>query len=76
MINILVWTPMVLPVIKTIEHHLKPGCVLIADNTIGSAEGYKDYFGYINASNSPYTTVTLPYHNGLEMTVYRPREEV
>ena len=63
---------MVLPVIKLIEPRLKPGCIFIADNTISSAEGYQDFFNHINAFGSGYTTLTLPYENGLGMTVYRP----
>ena len=72
MLTTKVWTPMVLPVIKTLEPNLKPGCVIIADNTVRSAKGYQDYFGHINAPDSPYTTITLPYKDGLEMTVYQP----
>lgn len=64
---------MVLPLIKTLEPNLKPGCVLVADNTVKSAEGYREYFEYIGAPGSPYRTLTLPYKDGLEMTVYRPR---
>ena len=63
---------MALPVIKTLEPNLKPGCVIVVDNTVGSAEGYRDYFKHVHAPGSHYTTLTLPYKNGLEMTVYRP----
>lgn len=63
---------MALPVLKTLEPNLKSGCVIVVDNTVRSAKGYRDYFEYINGNGSSYTTLTLPYKDGLEMTVYRP----
>ena len=63
---------MVLPIVKLLEPHFKPGCVLVADNTVNSAEGYKEFFDHVNAPGSSYITLTLPYNNGLEMTLYRP----
>ena len=63
---------MVLPIVKLLEPRFKPGCVLVADNSIKSAKGYQEFFDYINAPRSSYTTLTIPYQDGLEMTVYRP----
>jgi hypothetical protein len=64
---------MVMPIIKVLEPHMRAGCVIVADNTVASAEGYADYLRHITAPGSAYTSMTLPYSNGLEMTTYRPR---
>ena len=67
-----VWTPMVLPTLKLLELSLKPGAVIIVDNVVSSKEGYSDFLAYINRTESPYSTVTLPYPGGLSMSTFRP----
>ena len=49
---------------------------MVADNTVKSAEGFKDFFDRMNAPGSSYITLTLPYSDGLEMTVYRAEREI
>ncbi|KAK6534840.1 hypothetical protein TWF281_006139 [Arthrobotrys megalospora] len=68
-----IWTPMALPTLKLVQPKFRPGSVVIADNTIGSAAEYKELFDYIRAPDSGFTNITLPYHKGLEMSVYSPK---
>ncbi|RVD81866.1 uncharacterized protein DFL_009713 [Arthrobotrys flagrans] len=68
-----IWTPMVVPTLKLVQPKFRPGSVVIADNTIGSAPSYKEFFDYIRAPDSGFTNITLPYHKGLEMSVYSPK---
>ena len=58
---------MALPTLKILEPHFRPGTVLVADNTIASRQGYADFFRYIEARESRYKTLTLPFAGGLEM---------
>ena len=61
---------MVLPTIKLIEPKLRRGAVILADNTKSSVKGYEEYFEYIKRTESGYRTMTLPFPEGLAMTVF------
>ena len=61
-----------MPTLDVLEPHFRAGTVLIADNTVSSRPGYEDFFARINAPNSKYKTLTLPYSGGLEMSTYWP----
>lgn len=63
---------MVMPTLKILEPKLKAGAVLLADNTLSSADGYAEPLNYIRMEGSPYTDMTLPFQDGLEMVVYSP----
>ncbi|GFF24700.1 hypothetical protein IFM46972_01144 [Aspergillus udagawae] len=67
-----IWTPMALPTLKLVQPKLRYGAVVLADNTVSSAQGYKDLLDYVRAPGSGFSTVTLPYKGGLEMSVYLP----
>jgi predicted O-methyltransferase YrrM len=64
-----IWTPMVLPAIERVAPHLRPGAIVIADNTTQFREAYQDYFEFIAAPVNRLRTMTLPFPGGLEMTV-------
>lgn len=68
----LVWSALALPTLKIVQPKLKYGAVVLTDNTISGATGYADLLAYLRASGSGFYNVTLPYTNGLEMSVYRP----
>lgn len=67
-----IWAPLALPTLKLVEKMLRPGAVIITDNTISGAERYKDLLEYLRDTKSAFTNITLPYSNGLEMSVYLP----
>lgn len=64
-----IWTPMSRPAIELVHPHLRPGAVVICDNTVQARAGYDDYFGFINDPANGFTTLTLPFEGGLEMSV-------
>ncbi len=64
--------PLALPTLKLIQPRLRPGAVVLTDNTISSAEGYKDLLNYLRAEGSGFANMTLPFTNGFEMSVYMP----
>lgn len=70
-INLLVWTPLALPALKLVQPYLRPGAVIMADNTVKAAAKYEELFAYVDASDSPFRRVTLPYEGGLDMIVYQ-----
>lgn len=70
--NIQVWTPMALPTLKVVQPKLREGAVIVVDNTTFNAADYADLLAYVRAPGSPFRSMTLPFHNGLEMIVYDP----
>jgi len=62
-----IWIPMVLPAIELVTPHLRPGAVAIADNTATFRDAYAEYFAFL--ATSGFTTQTLPFDGGLEMSV-------
>ncbi|KAF4252018.1 hypothetical protein KXW98_006660 [Aspergillus fumigatus] len=69
-----IWTPMALPTLKLVQPKLRYGAVVVSDNTLSAAEGYKDLLEYLRAPGSGFSTLTLPYKGGLEMSVYLPQQ--
>jgi hypothetical protein len=50
-----------------ITPHLRPGAVIVCDNTAQFEDAYHDYFEFIGGG--PFVTRTLPFAGGLEFTV-------
>ena len=67
-----VWAPLALPTLTLVQKNLKHGAMVIIDNTISSRERYKDLIDYLRDPYGPFNNLTLPYMNGLELSVYRP----
>jgi predicted O-methyltransferase YrrM len=72
---ILVWAPLALPALQAVEPNLRVGAVIICDNSISSSARYADLQTYMRNPKNGYTNLTVPYHNGLEMSVYVGRED-
>lgn len=53
---------------------MRPGAVVIIDNTVSSVVNYQELLTYLRSAGSPFTNVTLPFVGGLEMCVYLPSE--
>jgi predicted O-methyltransferase YrrM len=63
-----IWTPMARPALERIAPHLRPGAIVIADNTTQFRDAYRDYFAFVNDPGSGLRTMTLPFEGGLEFT--------
>ena len=64
-----IWTPMARPALERVAPRLRPGAIVVADNTVSFREGYADYFAFVNDPANRFRTLTLPYEGGLELTV-------
>ena len=64
-----VWTEMVLPALKLIAPQLRSGAIIVCDNTEQFRSNYADYFAFVADPKNRLRTTTLPYPNGLELTV-------
>ena len=58
-----------LDALELVAPALRPGAVVITDNTISNAEGYQPYFEFLNDPTNRLRTMTLPFEGGLEFTV-------
>ncbi len=64
-----IWTPMARPALELIARRLRPGAVVISDNTEQVRHAYNDYFDFVNNPANGLRTITLPFEGGLEFTV-------
>lgn len=62
-----IWAPMVMPVMAAVAPHLRRGGVIVADNSTRARAHYAAFFAYL--AEHGYTTQTLPFDGGLEMSV-------
>jgi len=64
-----IWTPMSRPALERVLRALRPGALVVADNTNAFRKDYGDYFALVNDPKSGMRTLTLPYEGGLELSV-------
>lgn len=64
-----IWGPIPRPLLEMFSDRLRPGAVVIADNTESFRDAYQEYFDFINDPTNGLSTITLPFDGGLEFTV-------
>ena len=64
-----VWISMARPALDLVAPHLRPGAIVVCDNTEQSRADYADYFAFINDPSNGFRTMTLPFDGGLELSV-------
>jgi predicted O-methyltransferase YrrM len=64
-----IWTPMSRPALERVLPALRPGAIVVADNTTTFRADYEDYFALVNDPKSGMRTSTLPYAGGFELSV-------
>ena len=62
-----IWIPMARPALELVAPHLRPGAIVVCDNTAQERDAYADYFAYLKSNG--FSTMTLPFAGGLEMSV-------
>ncbi len=62
-----IWIPMARPALELVTPHLRPGAIVICDNTTQYRDEYADYFAFLEAN--AFRTMTLPFDGGLELSV-------
>ncbi|MGD2132729.1 MAG: DUF1442 domain-containing protein [Maricaulaceae bacterium] len=58
-----------LDALRLVAPHLRPGAVVVCDNTAAHADYYQPYFEFVNDPANRLRTMTLPFPGGLEFTV-------
>ena len=64
-----IWVEMARPALELVAPRLRPGAIVVADNTAQVRGPYGAYFDFIADPANGLRTLTLPFAGGLEMTV-------
>jgi len=64
-----IWTPMARPAIALVAPRMRTGAIVIADNTTSFHESYGEYLAFLADPAYAFSTCTLPFEGGLEMSV-------
>jgi predicted O-methyltransferase YrrM len=62
-----IWIAMARPALELVTPDLKPGAIVVCDNTEQHRSEYADYFAFLEANG--FRTMTLPFDGGLELSV-------
>jgi predicted O-methyltransferase YrrM len=58
-----------LPALERVSPSLRPGAIVVCDNTAVDANEYHDYFKFVNDPSNRFRTMTIPFAGGFELTV-------
>jgi len=64
-----IWVPMARPALELVAPHLRPGAMVVCDNTHDHRAAYADYFAFLDDPANGFRTMTLPFSGGLEVSV-------
>ncbi|MGW1738198.1 O-methyltransferase [Nocardia sp. NPDC001965] len=64
-----IWPAVARPAVESIAPKLRPGGVLLIDNTEGRPDIYRDVFEYVDDPANGLFAQTLPFRGGLELVV-------
>ncbi|KAK5997974.1 hypothetical protein PT974_00342 [Cladobotryum mycophilum] len=64
-----IWAPVALPALKLLEPRMRPGTVVLLDNSVSSAPRYQELLAHLRSPDNGYSNLTLPYSGGLEMSI-------
>jgi predicted O-methyltransferase YrrM len=58
-----------LPALERVSSSLRPGAIVVCDNTTVAADEYRGYFKFVNDPSNRFRTMTVPFQGGFELTV-------
>jgi predicted O-methyltransferase YrrM len=64
-----IWIAMARPALELVAPHLRPGAIVICDNTERYRTAYADYLAFLADPAYGFRTMTLPFDGGLELSV-------
>jgi len=66
------WIPIVLPVLRLLVEHLRPGAMVVCDNVGLFAHEYSEYTDFVRNPTNGFRSILMPYQGGLEVSVRVP----
>ena len=64
-----IWVPLALPALRLVLPRLRPGAMVVCDNTARFRDAYREYLDFIHDPANGLRTRTLPFEGGLELSV-------
>jgi predicted O-methyltransferase YrrM len=64
-----IWIAMARIALELVTPHLRPGAIVVCDNTQESRNDYAEYFAFLNDPANGFRTMTLPFSGGFEFSV-------
>jgi len=64
-----IWVKMARPALELVYPYLRPGAIVVCDNTEQHRDAYADYFAFLRDAARGFRTMTLPFDGGLELSV-------
>ena len=64
-----IWISMARPALELVAPHLRPGAIVVCDNTDAYRGEYADYFAFLENPANGFRTMTLPFDGGFELSV-------
>ena len=64
-----IWIAMARPALELVAPYLRPGAIVVCDNTEIHRSQYADYFAFLENPANAFRTMTLPFDGGLEFSV-------
>jgi predicted O-methyltransferase YrrM len=64
-----IWISMARPALELVAPQLRPGAIVVCDNTDRHRREYADYFAFLADPAHGFRTLTLPFDGGLELSV-------
>ena len=58
-----------LPALERVSPSLRPGAIVVCDNTAEESDEYHGYFEFVNDPRNRFRTMTVPFEGGFELTV-------
>jgi len=58
-----------LPALELVSPSLRPGAIVVCDNTAVDIDEYRHYFEFVNGPMNRFRTMTVPFRGGFELTV-------
>lgn len=65
---------MAFPTLKVVQPKLRHGAIVVVDNTTRAASWYKELLNHMRHPDSGFVNSMLPFHWGLEVSVYLPQK--
>ena len=65
------WIPLARPIVEMLKSNLRPGALVLCDNTGQFRTEYRDFLEYVRDPSNGFLTIHLPFRGGLEVAMRR-----
>jgi predicted O-methyltransferase YrrM len=63
------WIPLARPILEMLKSNLRPGALVLCDNTAQFKAEYREYLDYVRDPANGFLSIHVPFRGGLEVTM-------